>query len=186
MRAKRSALILPLMFLGVATVLSGCVLDGFGFGGGSTATRAPCDICTAENMSGSGFALPQKGVVIYQGTVKIYDLNRRTISFIATDPPLVRPRAATILARRDQPLNDADYTWASRMADAAWAPPPAKGQRGCASTDGRLPAMVVLIDQGKFFADYECGPEDASGQLSELTARADRMVAQRYPDVTPK
>ena len=47
-------------------------------------------------------------------------------------------------------------------------------------------AMVVLIDQGKFFADYECGPEDASGQLSELTARADRMVAQRYPDVTPK
>lgn len=184
MRTKLLLLMLSLS----TTLLAGCGLDGFS--GGPATPRAPCDICTMENMGGSGFALPQKGVVIYQGTVKVYDLNRRTFSFIETDPPLARPRAATVLARRDLAMNDAEVGWVARMTDAAWAPPPAKTPRGCASTDGRLPAMVVLIDQsremGKFFADYECGPEDASGQLSELTARADRFVAQRYPDVTPK
>ena len=183
----RTTLSLPALSL-AALLLSGCVLGGMG--GGAVTPRAACDICTAENMGGSGFALPQKGVVIYQGTVKIFDLNRRTFSFIETDPPLARPRAATVLARRDLAMNEAEYGWVARMTDAAWAPQPAKGQRGCASNDGRLPAMVVLIDhgreQGKFFADYECGTEDAAGQLSELTARADRFVAQRYPDVTPK
>jgi len=172
----------PILVL-AATLVSGCVLDGMGSSG---TPRAACDICTPENMSGSGFALPQKGVVIYQGTVKVFDLNRRSFSFIETDPPLARPRTATVLARRDLPMTEAEVGWVSRMTDTAWSPPPAKTQRGCASTDGRLPAMVVLIDQGNFFADYECGPEDASGQLSELTARADRFVAQRYPDVSPK
>src|SRR3954468_21113473 len=105
MRAQRSAVMLSLMTM----LLAGCVLDGFG---GTTPTgRAPCDSCTPETMGGSGFALPQKGVVIYQGTVKIYDLNRRTFSFIETDPPLARPRAATVLARRDLAMNEAEYGW---------------------------------------------------------------------------
>lgn len=181
-RAKFFALSLA---LSAAPLVSGCVLDGM-----TENLREACDICTPANMGGSGFALPQNGVVIYQGTVKVFDFDRRTFSFIETDPPLMRPHAATIVARRDQPLSEGDYTWAQRMTQTAWAPPPAKTPHACATKDGRLPAMVVLVNQsngqGKFFADYECGPEDASGQLSELTARADRIVAQRFPGVSPK
>lgn len=172
--------------LAVALSGAGCVLATTS----GASLRAACDICTPETMGGSGFALPHRGVVIYQGTVKIFDFERRTFSFIETDPPLMRPRAARVVARRDMALSNADYVWAARMAENAWAPSPAKAPPACAGKetkgDGRLPALVVLIDQGKFFAHTECGPEDAAGQLSELTARADRIVAQRYPEVTPK
>ena len=87
----RYAAIIAAMFGLAASALSaGCMMDG---------TAAPphrvCDGCTPENMSGSGFALPRRGVVIYQGTVKIFDLDRRVFSFIETNPPLMRPRAAT-------------------------------------------------------------------------------------------
>jgi hypothetical protein len=99
----------------------------------------------------------------------------------------MRPHAARVLARRDVPLGAADYDWAARMSETVWAPPPASApKRGCASNDGRLPAMVVLVKGEAFYADYECGPEDTSGQLSELTARADRIVAQRFPGIVPK
>jgi hypothetical protein len=172
--------------LSAAALVPGCALDGMGSG----SPRAACDICTPANMSGSGFALPQNGVVIYQGTVKVFDLDRRTFSFIETEPPLARPHEAKIVARRDLTMSEAELAWVSRMTELAWAPPAAKTAHACATKDGRLPAMVVLINQSggqaKFFAEYECGPEDASGQLSELTARADRFVAQRYANVTPK
>lgn len=183
-----------LLTVPAALALSGCALDGLGFGGPAAKSRL-CETCTAANMGGSGFALPANGVVIYQGTVKMFDLERNTFSFIETDPPLMRPREARIVTRRDVPLSDADRAWATRTMAAAWSPPespsgPPQTPRGCAisdtKNDGRLPALVVLIDQTTFFAERECGAEDASGQLSELTARADRIVVQRFPGIEPK
>lgn len=179
---RHAAIVAAMFGLAASALSAGCMMDGT-----AAAQHRVCDGCTPENMSGSGFALPRRGVVIYQGTVKIFDLDRRVFSFIETEPPLMRPRAATIVARRDVPLAGADHDWAMRMTDAAWAPRPvANAQRGCATTDGRLPAMVVLVNQATFFADYECGPADMGGQLSELTARADRIVQQRFGDITPK
>ena len=151
--------------------LAACASDSY-----APAKSRRCPECKRETFRLSGFAPPEKGVIVYDnGTVKVFDLGQRTLSYIVTDPLLSKAAPARVVSRLDAQLTDDEYDRVLTTANAAWAPVLTKKTRGCQGIDDSRLSQVALFDGRHVYWAYACSGSDRTGELRDLTSMAEDM-----------